>query len=103
MRAVLHQDIVALATCLLKQPSAKRSKFAAIMVAQAHNADLFRLHHGRAHYQFGDGTLASCCSRENALSERRLDDPDYAECMIKAIEAVAAFRHSQSASDRHHR
>ena len=97
MRAVLHQDIVALATCLLSHPSVQREKFAAVKVAKAHKADLFRKRKGQVHHRFGDGTLASCCSRENALSERRLDDPDYADCMIKAIEAVVAFRRSEHA------
>lgn len=97
MRAVLHQDIVALATCLLSHPSKHREKCAALKVAKAHKADLFRKRVGQVHHRFGDGTLASCCSRENALSERRLDDPDYAECMIKAIEAVVAFRREEHA------
>ena len=92
MRAVLHQDIVSLARCLLALPRKERRPFADLQVKLTDAADRYRVRFGRAHALYGNGTLASCCSQNESVSERRLDDPDYADCMIQALEAVVSFR-----------
>jgi len=92
MRAVLHQDIVSLAKCLLVQPRCKRRNFAALQVRLTHAADRYRIRFGKAHTLYGDGTLMSCCAKLPSRPERRLDDVEYADCVIKALEAVLHFR-----------
>lgn len=92
MRAVLHQDIVSLATCLMEQPVNERAPFAALQIKLAHAADRYRSRFGKAHTVFGNGTLASCCAKQRRSVEKRLDDAEYADCMIKALEAVVKFR-----------
>ena len=92
MRAVLHQDIVSLATCMLAQPRPERQRFAALQIQLADAADRYRQKFGKGHSIYGNGTLASCCAKMPRAQERRLDDTDYADCLIKALEAVVAFR-----------
>ncbi|GGA22899.1 DUF7742 family protein [Neptunicoccus cionae] len=92
MRAVLHQDIVALACCLLALPSAQRKCAARRIVAFTARADRYRKCKGRAHPLYGNGTLQSCCQSVPKAQERRLDDPDYGDCLIRALETVLAFR-----------
>ncbi|MDR6266271.1 hypothetical protein GGE09_003287 [Roseobacter sp. N2S] len=92
MRAVLHQDVVALARCLLPLAPADRRRFADLQIVLSNQADVFRAEFGRIHPFFGNGTLMSCCSGHQQDAERRIDDPDYADCMIKALEAILAFR-----------
>ena len=92
MRAVLHQDVVALARCLLLLAPADRRNFADLQIALSDQADVYRNESGRAHQFFGNGTLMSCCKGHRQDAERRVDDPDYADCMIKALEAIVAFR-----------
>lgn len=98
MRAVLHQDIVALARCLLVLPTSERGRAARHMVALTSRADCFRMQEGRVHPLYGNGTLSSCCQSAPKAAERRLDDPDYGECLIRALEAVLAFRAGTVAS-----
>lgn len=91
MRAVLHQDVVALARCLLLLAPADRRKFADLQISLTDQADVYRTESGRVHPFFGNGTLMSCCNGHQQDAERRVDDPDYADCMIKALEAIVAF------------
>lgn len=99
MRAVLHQDIVSLATSLLAQPTAERSAFAALQLKLTDAADRYRKRFGKAHALYGNGTLSSCCAKMPKELERRLDDAEYAECLIKALEAVVAFRSGEAQPD----
>jgi hypothetical protein len=92
MRAVLHRDIVALAKCLLALPCQQRASFATLQLQLAHAADCYRIRFGKVHEIYGNGTLGSCCAKAPYQSERPLDDPDYVDCMIKALEAAVAFR-----------
>ncbi|PLS22194.1 DUF7742 family protein [Neptunicoccus cionae] len=92
MRAVLHQDIVALACRLRFLPAAVRKLAAGQIVAWTAYADCYRLQTGRAHPLFGNGTLQSFCQSLPKAQEGRLDDPDYADCLIRALNAVRAFR-----------
>ncbi len=98
MRAVLHQDLIALAGCLLRIPPPERPSFANLQIKLADAADRYRARTGRVHPIFGNGTLASSCVRVPNAAERRLDDTDYADCMIKALEAIVAFRRKQRVS-----
>lgn len=92
MRAVLHQDVVALARCLLPLAPEDRRTFADLQITLSDQADTYRNDFGRAHPFFGNGTLMSCCNGQRQDAERRIDNLDYADCMIKALEAIVAFR-----------
>ncbi|WP_069299646.1 hypothetical protein [Neptunicoccus sediminis] len=98
MRAVLHQDIVALACCLLVLPASEQGRAARRLVALTARADCYRTREGRVHPLYGNGTLSSCCQSVPKAAERRLDDPDYGACLIRALEAVLAFRAGTAAS-----
>ncbi len=92
MRALLHQDIVALACCLRALPATARKLAAGQIVAWTAHADCYRLLTGRVHPLYGNGTLQSFCQSLPKAQEGRLDDPDYADCLIRALKAVRAFR-----------
>ena len=100
---MLHQDVVALARAMLTVPNASRAGFAEMIVQLSHAADRHRKNTFKAHPIFGDGTLASCCSGYPKAPERRLDDPDYGECLITALETIVNFRLSRQprAQERH--
>ena len=96
MRPVLHQDLVALARCMLMLPKNTRRRFSERTVAKAFLADAARRSSGKAHPLFGDGTLQSACGTNPMARERFLDDPDYADCLVTALQVVsdARIRHS---------
>ncbi|MBR9863103.1 MAG: hypothetical protein GYB24_06645 [Rhodobacteraceae bacterium] len=98
MRAVLHQDIVALACCLRALPATARKRAARKIVDRTARADCYRLRTGRVHPFYGNGTLQSFCQSLPKLCEGRLDDPDYADCLIRALKAVRAFRNGSASS-----
>lgn len=76
----------------MEQPISERVPFAALQVKLAHAADRYRSRFGKAHAVYGNGTLASCCAKHRRSVEKRLDNTEYADCMIKALEAVVKFR-----------
>ena len=88
MRPVLHGDVICAACALLAVPRGGRWRLAREMVAQAKAADRYRRHFGRAHPSWGNGTLMAAALSRPVAPERRLDDPDYADCLILALEAV---------------
>ncbi len=94
MRRVLHQDIVALARCLLPLPKNVRRRYSERVVHRACQADLARQETGKAHVLFGDGTLQSACNLEPRADEGFLDDPDYVDCLVTALRVVCKARAS---------
>lgn len=92
MRAVLHQDIVALARCLLRLPEAEWRGFARRKILLADAADRYRARTGKAHPSFGDGTLSGAlrgCRRDR---ETALDRGRYGRCLEAALAEVLRFR-----------
>lgn len=92
MRPVLHGDVVAAARALLCVPLGQRWRAARDLVAQADAADRYRRHFGRAHPDWGNGTLMAAALARTTAPERRLDDPEYGECLILALEAARQWR-----------
>jgi len=99
MQRVLHQDVVALARCLLRVPEAGRAAYAARCVEVAFTGDMWRRAVGRAHPLFGDGTLQSACLGLPRGREGALDEPEYAACWITAIYAVLEARSTAGTGD----
>ncbi|MDO6586059.1 hypothetical protein Q4543_11045 [Salipiger sp. 1_MG-2023] len=92
MRPVLHGDLVAAARALLCVPREQRWRVARDLVAQADVADRYRRRLGRVHPGWGNGTLMAAALGRPCAPERRLDDPDYTDCLILALEAVRYWR-----------
>ena len=99
MRRVLHQDVVALARCLLCVGKTRRAAYARRCIEVAFEADHWRLSTGRAHPVLGDGTLQSACAALPKAAEGYPDDPDYAACLVAALEAVIDARSASCAGD----
>jgi len=99
MRRVLHQDIVALARCLLRVGVAQRTQYARRCVQVAGLGDRWRQRTGKAHPLFGDGTLQSACARLPKAAEGYPDEPEYAACLVTALESVIACRLAAGAGD----
>lgn len=91
MRAVLHQDLTALAKCLIPLDDRDRRAYADLQIKLATSADRYRKKFGKSHPMYGNGTLASCCVG-GGKDEPRIDDNAYAECLIHSLEAILAFR-----------
>ncbi len=92
MRRVLHQDVVALARCLLHVAERHRMAYARRCIQVAFEADHWRRITGRAHPILGDGTLQSACSSLPKAAEGYPDDPGYAACLVTALQAVVNVR-----------
>jgi hypothetical protein len=99
MRRVLHQDVVALARCLLCVGKMRRAAYARRCIQAASEADRWRLSTGRAHPVLGDGTLQSACAGLPKAAEGYPDDPDYAACLVVALQAVIHARSTACASN----
>lgn len=92
MRAVLHQDLTALARAMVLVPSGTRTRFARRIILMADAADRHRRSTGRAHPAFGDGTLSGALLRQPKGADTRLDDIRYSECLMDALSEIVRFR-----------
>ncbi|GGG64206.1 hypothetical protein GCM10011415_08420 [Salipiger pallidus] len=88
MRPVLPGDVSAAACALLLERSGQRWQVARKMVCEADAADRYRRRIGRTHPQWGNGTLRSAALARGTGPERRLDDPEYIDCLILVLEAL---------------
>lgn len=85
MRPVMHGDLTAAARHLLALPDALRAPQCARLIAQADAADRYRKRFGRAHPAWGNGTLMAAARQHPLPREPRLNDPDYALCLILVL------------------
>jgi hypothetical protein len=60
------------------------------MLHRAEAADRFRAALGRAHPQWGNGTLGAVAMTLSRRPEPFLNDPDYVECMMTVFAALKA-------------
>ncbi len=95
MRPVLSGDVSAAARALLTVPASARGSLAKRLVILAEAADQYRRKLGKAHPFWGNGTLmAAALGRCPLPAERRMDDPDYAECFVTVLEALRDRRNA---------
>lgn len=92
MRPVLHTDLITAASALLTVPRGQRWRAARDLVMQADAADRYRQRTGKAHADWGNGTLMAAALARGVAPERRPDDPDYAEALILVLEALRIWR-----------
>jgi len=93
MRPVLHGDVVAAACALLPLAEEERAPALRGMLARAVAADAYRRRFGRAHPDWGNGTLMAVARRPGqGVREPFLDDPDYCRCMALVFETLVDWR-----------
>lgn len=88
MRSPLASEIVLLARVLSRQNPQDRPAQAASILAETDKADAHRRETGRAHPDFGDGSLMARCSLLRPPPEPLADDPDFLACLALAANAV---------------
>jgi hypothetical protein len=93
MRQVLHGDVTAAARLLRAAPAAERAAAFARLVAEAELADRWRRRTGRAHPDYGDGTLMAAALAHRPGPEPFLTDAEYLDCLRVVIEGLIA-RHA---------
>ncbi len=92
MRPVLPGDLVAAGRALLAAPPGERAGLARRLLRDADAADRFRKRLGRAHPEWGNGTLMAAALARPVAPEPRLDAPDYLRCQIEMLSALLERR-----------
>ncbi|MBS8226720.1 DUF7742 family protein [Vannielia litorea] len=92
MRPLHHSDVCEVVRVLLPLPASTRRVALLRFIASADAADRFREVTGRAHAQWGDGTLAAAVARYPRDPARTFEDLDYAQCWAMVLDAVARYR-----------
>ncbi len=90
MRPVLPGDIAAAGCALLALPARKRPGVMLEMLHRAEAADRYRRALGRAHPDWGNGSLGSVAMSLPRVAEPFLNDPDYVDCMLAVFAALKA-------------
>ena len=95
MRPVLHGDLIAVARVLRAVPETERAGLCRIVLAQARWADAYRVAMGRAHPDWGDGSLMAAAAGHVQAREPFLSDPEYLHCLWVVVSALLgrAMRH----------
>lgn len=93
MRPALHGDAVAAARVLVTVPETARAGTLAQMLARADAADAYRKRFGRAHPQWGSGTLMSLAQRGAVLRpEPDLGQSAYCRCLALVYAMLADWQ-----------
>ncbi|MEJ2000205.1 MAG: hypothetical protein P8X77_02260 [Maritimibacter sp.] len=97
MRPVLPGDVIQAALALLAAPDPARVGLIRQMLDEAGQADAFRQSTGRAHPDFGTGSLMSAAMTRPRAREPYWDDPDYARCLVMVLQVVTGERPAPAA------
>lgn len=97
MRPVLHSDVVAAAMALLQLPEARRERALSTMLERAGAADAYRKRTGRAHPNWGNGSLMGVALPRVVGPEPYLDSPDYCRCMALVFDGLVRWRSRKAA------
>lgn len=93
MRPALHGDVVAAARAIYGFPKKDRAGALRRLVRAATWAERFRRTHHRPHPYWGDGSLMAAALAEDPPPEPRLNDPDYCDCLVLVLQALARLGH----------
>ncbi len=93
MRPLLQADLESAVAVVLGQPMPLRRWTADQLLAQADIADRYRKRFGRAHPDFGSGSLMAAAGHWPALPQRPMCDAAYCAGMVIVLAAVQAWRH----------
>ncbi|MDU8911061.1 hypothetical protein [Aestuariicoccus sp. MJ-SS9] len=97
MRPVLIGDVTAAACALLAVPPARRTALARRLIAEAEAARRYQDGTGRAHPDWGNGTLMSAALAHPRRPEPRAGEPDFLECLMLVLAALRDRRHRPDA------
>ena len=89
MRAVHLSDLNLASRTLMVVAPSQRQAFAQGLLDAAHVADKVRKRTGRAHVQYGNGTLGGACQRHPKAKMPDWCDSEYLDCMQMVIVALA--------------
>lgn len=96
MRAVHLSDLNMAARTLICARVPDRAVMLASLLEQAHVADKYRKRTGRAHPQFGNGTLSDACQQHPRASMPDRCDPQYLGCLAVVINGLLKTRSDQN-------
>ncbi len=88
MRALHLSDLNLGARTLLRARETDRAQFIKTLLEQAHTADKYRKRTGRAHPEFGNGTLSDACGAHARLPMPDRCDPQYLRCLSDVIKGI---------------
>lgn len=97
MRPVLYGDISAVARALLCHPARGRVSLFDRMIVEAEAADKYRKRYGRAHVNWGNGSLMAVANTRPQADEPYLDCPEYCCVMALVFCGLLAWRRGQMA------
>ncbi|WP_458790291.1 DUF7742 family protein [Yoonia sp. MH D7] len=83
------------ARTLLCARETDRAKFIKTLLEQAHTADKYRKRMGKAHPEFGNGTLSDACGRYGRLPMPDRCDPQYLRCLGDVIKGILDLHKDQ--------
>ncbi|MDJ0821451.1 MAG: hypothetical protein QNJ09_06525 [Paracoccaceae bacterium] len=92
-------DLTLAARYLLTVPLGARWRAARDLMARADAADRYRRRFGRAHPDWGNGTLRAAAAKRDLPPEPRVDDPVYCDCLILVLEALRNRRGQAEAQE----
>lgn len=95
MRRVLAGDVQAAAGALMAWPASSRSEVLRGWLIRATAADRYRKRFGRAHPDWGNGTLMSLVRRGRHPPEPSLGDMEYLRCCAVVLDGLVAWRCSR--------
>ena len=101
MRPVLHGDVVAMARVLLALPACERWAAMNAIITEARYADCYRKRTGRAHFQWGNGSLMAAATSRKMLPEPFLNDLEYCRCLEMVFGGLIAQRCEMAALNQH--
>lgn len=103
MRPVLAGDVSNAACVLLGLPQGLRKSACRRMIRQAETAERHRLRTGRAHPQFGNGSLMAAARRYRRVPEPNFDCLDYCACFQMVLTEFLARNTAPTGSARCHK
>lgn len=92
MRPLGYLDMTVAARVLLALPPSTRAAALLQMLDQAHAADRYRRRLGRAHPDWGNGTLAAVARTRHPEPEPHFSDSGYLECLGQVIAVLLVWR-----------
>jgi len=90
MRPLLHADVTSAARALLMVPEMARWGLCRRMLNEAELAFAHVRRTGRAHADWGDGSLMASARRRPLAPEPFLDDLGYCSCLEMVLQALMA-------------
>ncbi|MGJ8618206.1 MAG: DUF7742 family protein [Sulfitobacter sp.] len=102
MRSVYFSDLSVAARALLSVPPDHRENLCMQMMWEADWADKYTKRLGKAHLQWGNGTLMAAARTRQLQSERCFSDTEFAMCIGVIIKCLEMHRAAKACKSRLH-